>query len=162
MRGDVHGFLSGGGIKHEQNFLRLDEVAQENQFLDERFVNLQPAGSIKIKTLRLFSRAKSNAPRAIFKTSVSPRFTNNRNFNLFAEGLQLIHGRWADRHPRPLAMFRGLVCGSKRASLALEVVLPEPVQADHQDGTGRAIQIERGVLRAQQVHHSSLMILMIC
>ena len=40
MRGDVDGFLAGGGVEHEQNFLWLHEVAQAHEFLHERFINL--------------------------------------------------------------------------------------------------------------------------
>ena len=47
MRGDVDGFLAGGGVEHEQNFLRLHQVAQADQFLHQRLVNLQPAGGVE-------------------------------------------------------------------------------------------------------------------
>src|SRR5690242_14098146 len=47
VRGDIHSFLAGGGIEHQQNFLRLDEVAQPHELLHERLVNLQPTGGVE-------------------------------------------------------------------------------------------------------------------
>ena len=47
MRGDIDRFLAGGGIEHQQNFLRLDQVAQADQFLHQRFIDLQPAGRVE-------------------------------------------------------------------------------------------------------------------
>src|ERR1035437_2493830 len=47
MRGDVHGFLTGRGVQHQQNFRRLHEVAQPHEFLHERLVNLQTSGGVE-------------------------------------------------------------------------------------------------------------------
>ena len=53
MRRHIHRFLAGGGIEHEQNFLRLNEVAQTNQFLHERAVNLQTSGGVEDKRIAI-------------------------------------------------------------------------------------------------------------
>src|SRR4051794_34204983 len=47
VRRNVHGFLASGGVEHEENFLWLDEVAQANEFLHERFVDLQAARRVE-------------------------------------------------------------------------------------------------------------------
>ena len=47
MRGYADGLLSGGGVEHEQNFTRLNPVAQPDEFLHQRFVDLQSAGCIE-------------------------------------------------------------------------------------------------------------------
>jgi len=125
MRGHVHGFLSGGGVEHEQNFLRLHEVTQADELLHERLVNLQPACRVE------------NQNVAIIRFRVIQRFTGDfqdirftalhehRQFKLFAERFELVHGRRAvdvrgDEQRLPALFW------SRRASLPLEVVLPEP------------------------------------
>ena len=40
-------FLSGGSIKHEQNFLRLDDRLEVDQFLHQILINLQTACGIE-------------------------------------------------------------------------------------------------------------------
>src|SRR4051794_31272811 len=47
MRGDVDGFLAGGGIEDEQDLLGFCEVAEANEFLDERFVDLETARGVE-------------------------------------------------------------------------------------------------------------------
>ena len=47
MRRDIDRFLAGGGVEHQQNLLRLHQVAQADQFLHERFVNLQTARGVE-------------------------------------------------------------------------------------------------------------------
>src|SRR5688572_368215 len=47
MGRDVDSFLAGGSIEHQQDLVRLDDFAQTNQLLHQRFVDLQPAGGVE-------------------------------------------------------------------------------------------------------------------
>ena len=56
MGGDADCFLTGGAVEHEQDFAWLNPVAQPDKFLHQRFVDLQPAGSVEndhVNTVRL-------------------------------------------------------------------------------------------------------------
>ena len=46
MLGHADRLLASGGVGDEENFLRLEEVAQALQFLHERLVDLLPAGRV--------------------------------------------------------------------------------------------------------------------
>jgi hypothetical protein len=47
LGGDVDGFLTGGGIENEEDFLGFDQVTESDQFLDKRFVDLETSGGIE-------------------------------------------------------------------------------------------------------------------
>src|SRR5438128_2051964 len=92
MRGDVHGFLAGGGVEHEKNFLRLDEVAQPDEFLHERFVNLQTSGGVEDDDVARVCLCEIQSFARDFLDICFAAFEEDWNFNLFAECFELIHG----------------------------------------------------------------------
>ena len=47
MRRHIDGFLAGGCIQHQQGFLRFDQVAQADQLLHQRLINVQPSGRVE-------------------------------------------------------------------------------------------------------------------
>ena len=142
MRGDVDGFLAGGGVEHEQNFLRLDQVAQADQFLHQRLVNLQPAGGVENQHVAVVRSGEIQRFAGDFQNVRLAAFDENRHFNLFAERFQLVHGRRAinvRRHEQRLAALllqqpRELAAGSGFAGA---------VQTDHQDASRIAAEIQR-------------------
>src|SRR5471030_617434 len=85
MRGDVDGFLAGGGVEYEQNFLRLHEVAQAHEFLHERFVNLQTPGGVEDDDVTIICLRKIQRLARDFQNVRLAAFQKNRNVNLFAE-----------------------------------------------------------------------------
>ena len=125
MRGDVDGFLAGRGVEHEQNFLRLHEVAQAHQFLHERLVNLQTPGGVENQNVALICFREIQRLAGDFQNVRLAAFHKNRRVNLFAERFQLIHRRRTVNIRRHEQRLRPCFCNS-RASLPLEVVLPEP------------------------------------
>ena len=150
MRGHVHRLLAGGGVEHEQDFLRLDQVAQPDQFLHQRFVDLQPAGGVEDERVPFVGARRSRAPRGqCASTSVSPRCDKHRQIELLAERFELVHRR------RPINVGRH---EQRRAALLLEQAgqlaarggLARAVQADHQHAARVAAQAQTGVGRAEQ------------
>ena len=132
MRGDVDGFLAGGGVQHEQNFLRLHEVAQAHQFLHQRRVNLQTPGGVENQNVATVGSGKIQGFAGDFQNVRFAAFQKNRNFNLFAERFKLVHGRRAvnvRRHEQRLA---SLLLQQPR-ELAARSRLAGAVQADHQN-----------------------------
>ena len=47
MGGDADGLLAGRGIRHEQDFARLEKVLQFLDLLDQRLVDFLPAGGVE-------------------------------------------------------------------------------------------------------------------
>ena len=145
MRGDVHGFLAGGGVEHQQDFLRLHQVAQTNQFLHQRLVNLQPAGGVENQHVAAVRFCEIERFTGDFRNVRFAAFHEDRQFKLFAERVQLVHGRRAinvRRHEQRLAALlleqsREFAAGSGFAGA---------VQTDHQDATGIGTEIQSGVL----------------
>ena len=93
MRGDVDRFLAGGGVEHEQNFLRLDEIAQADQFLHQRFVDLQTAGGVEDQRVAIVGLGEVQRLAGDLQNIRFALLHEDRNFDLFAERLQLVHGR---------------------------------------------------------------------
>ena len=151
MRGHVDGFLAGGGVEHEQDFLRLHEVAQPDEFLHQRLVNLQPAGGIENQNVAAVGLGKIEGFAGNFQNIRFAAFDEDGNLNLFAERFQLVHRRRAvnvRRHEQRLA---SLFLEQPR-ELAARSGFARAVQTDHQDAAGIAAEIQRGVGRAEQVH----------
>ena len=151
MRGDVDGFLAGGGVEHEQDFLRLHEVTQADELLHQRLVNLQPPGCVKNQNVAAVGSGKIQSFAGDFLNVRLAALQENRNFNLFAERFQLIHCRRAINvrcHEQRLATLlleqpRELAAGGRFAGT---------VQSDHQNGTWIRIELQRCILRAEQIH----------
>src|SRR5581483_11607970 len=152
MRRHVHGFLTGSGVEHQQDFLRFDEVAQPDQFLDERFVDLQPSGGVEnqrvaIVLLRIFERAASDFEDVGFALA-----DEDRDFDLLAEGFQLIHG----------GRTKNVRSHQQRGAALLEVVLPEPCKPTINTQAGLPLKFRPSLAEPRSSTNSSWMILMIC
>ena len=109
--GDLHGFietsrdldrlLSRGCVHHEQDFLRLQEIFERYQFLNQRLIDLLPAGRVEDCLSRRspgeggsilpFQRGGGGALN-IFLVRVR---SENRNVDLFSKRGELIDGRGA-------------------------------------------------------------------
>ena len=151
MRGDVDRFLAGGGIEHEQNFLRLDQVAQADQFLHERFVDLQTAGGIENQRVAIVRAREIAALRA--RSSEHPFRLSSRKRECRVACRAFPAGPWPpdDKHPPRRATACGLVSCSSRASLPLEVVLPEPCKPTIMTQLGLPLRFKPGVFGAEQI-----------
>ncbi len=138
MRGDIHRFLAGGGVEHEQDFLRLDQSSQRDQFLDERFVNLQTAGGVENEGVAVVGPGEIKGLARDLEHIRFALLGEDGHTDLLAELLQLVHGRRSINvgrdEQRGAALF-----AKRRASLPLEVVLPEPCRP--------TIRMEAGLCR---------------
>ena len=63
MRRDVDCLLPGGSVAHQKDLLRLQNVLQPFQFVDQGFIDLQPAGGVEnLDVARLAFRPKQATP----------------------------------------------------------------------------------------------------
>ena len=92
MRGHIHRFLRRGGVQDEQDFLRLDQVAQPHQFLHQRLVNLQPPGGVEDECVAVVLAGEIQRLAGDLQNIRFPPKRENGQLDLPAQGLQLIHG----------------------------------------------------------------------
>ena len=140
MRGDVNGFLTGGSIQHEENFLRLYQVTQAHEFLHERLVNLQTASRIKNNDVAIIELCKIQRLAGDFQNVRLAAFDENGNFNLLGQRFQLIHRRRTihlrrDEQRRATLFFQQLGEFSRRSGFA------RAVQTNHHQASRIAGQI---------------------
>src|SRR5881628_1343213 len=125
MGGDVDRFLAGRRVEHEQDFLRSDQVPQANQFLDERFVDMVAAGSVKDECVATVRAGKLERVTGNFQDVRFVRLREHGGLQLPAKGFKLVHRRGPidvrrDQQGSPPLLVE------PASELALEVVLPEP------------------------------------
>src|ERR1019366_1259613 len=149
MRGDVHGFLAGGGIQHEQNFRRLHEVAQPHELLHERLVNLQTSGGVEDQNIAIVRFRKIQSLARNFQNVRFAALEKNRNFNLFAERLELVHRGGTINVRRHEQRLTALFLQQLR-EFAGRSRFAGAVQADQQNRAGIFVELQRGVLRAEE------------
>ena len=144
MRGDVDGFLAGGGVEHEQNFLRLHEVAQAHEFLHERFVNLQTPGGVEDERVAIIGLREVERFAGDLQNIRLAAFQEHGNLDLFAERFELIHRR-RTIHVRRDEQRRAALLEQQFGELAGGGGFARAMQADHHHAGGIAGKIERGV-----------------
>ncbi len=135
LLGDVHGFLAGHGVCHEQRLMGFDRGFYLPELIHERLIYLKPACGVKDNDLeqggvRMLERCAADRDRVLVvgSKSIYP--------HLFREGLELLDRRRPARvgrdqeHPASI-LFKGL------CQLARGRCFTRPLQADHHDDRGR-------------------------
>ena len=149
VRRHVHGFLAGGRVQDQKNLVGLDEVAQADQLLNERLVDLQPAGGIENEGVAILGRGEA---QRLARDVEHVRFAllhENGHAQFFAQCGQLVHGRGPGDVQRDEQRLATLLL-QEAGQLARAGGLARAVQPDqHQAGRG-APKIQRGVLAAEQ------------
>src|SRR2546425_3754244 len=145
----VDRFLAGGGVEHQQNLLRLDQVAKADQFLHERFVNLQTAGGVEDERVAVVGPGKVEGCAGDLQNVRFAPLEENGQLEFLTERFELVHRRRAvnvRRHQqRRAALFL-----QQPGEFAAGSGFAGTVQANEQRASRTAAQVERRVLRAQQ------------
>src|SRR5581483_3614630 len=120
-----------------------------DQFLDERFVDLQPSGGVEnqrvaIVLLRIFERAASDFEDVGFALA-----DEDRDFDLLAEGFQLIHGG-RTKNVRSHQQRGAALLEEQPGELGAGGGFAGAVQTHHQYAGRVAAQIQAIVGRAQK------------
>ena len=147
----VHRFLSGSGVQHQQRLLRLDQVAQPHQFLDQRLVYLQPAGGVENQGVAQVRPREFKGPARDAQDVLLPLLDEDRHAHLLAQSRQLFHRR-RPVNIRRHEQRRPALLQQPPAELAARCRLARAVQPNHQDATRVAAQLHARVGRTQQVH----------
>jgi hypothetical protein len=150
MGGDIDRLLARRRVKHKEDFLRLDQVAQQDQFAHQRLVDLQAAGGIKDQRIAIVLSREIERLAGNFQDVRLPFADENRQIQLFAEGFQLVHsGRAIDvggHEQRRAGLFveqtREFAAGSRFA---------RSMQTDHHNATGIAAESQRGIGGTEKV-----------
>src|SRR5437660_12186259 len=95
MGRDIDRFLAGGGVEDEQSFLRLDQVAQVNEFLDKRFVDLESAGGVEDECVAIIGFGKVECAASDLEDVGLAFVSEDGELKLLAELFELVHGRRA-------------------------------------------------------------------
>src|SRR6266404_8572735 len=96
MSSDADRLLAGCCIDNEQGFLRLQEIFERFQFLNQRFVDLLPAGRIKDVDARCARRSCptnrcGNSAPDVFLVGIGRK---HGNLDLLSERHELLNGGW--------------------------------------------------------------------
>src|SRR5260221_12121713 len=149
MGGDVDGFLAGGGVEDEENFLGLDEVAEADEFLDEGFVDLQAAGGVEDEGVAIVGLGKFERAAGDFQNVGLALLNEGGNLDLAGEGLQLVHGGGAI-DVRGDEQGGAALLEEKFGELGAGGGLAGAVEADHEDAGGIAAEVEGGIGGAEE------------
>ena len=126
MRRHAHRLLAGGGVGHEQHFLRLQKFAQTLQLLHERLVDFLPAGGVEdLHVARCLARPLERELRDFQHILFAGGRGENRDVDLAAERGELLDRRRTLQIARDEQRLRPCFF-SQFASFAEEVVLPAP------------------------------------
>ena len=151
VRRHVDRFLARGGIEHQQRFLRFDQVAQPDQLLHQRLVNLQAARRIENERVPVI-RLGEGERLARDLEHIRLAFVHiHRQFQLLSQRLKLIHRR-RPIHIRRHQQRRAPLLMQQPPQLPARGGLAGAVQADHQHAARVAAQLQARVGRAQQLH----------
>jgi hypothetical protein len=152
LGGDVDGFLAGGSIENEENFLGFDQVTELDQFLDERFVDLEPAGGIEEEGVAVLS---PGVLERFAGESEQVRFTaaqEDRKIELTPQRFELIHGGRAMEiggdQERLASLFQEEAC-----EFAGGGGLAGAVETNHEDAGRITAELDGGVGRPEEADH---------
>ena len=149
MRGHTHRFLAGGGIEHEQDFLRLDQALKIDQFLNEILINLQPARGIKDQHIAGLRAGFLHGGAGDLLHILLTLEREHRHIDLLTECLQLIHRRRPIHIRRDEQRLAALFL-NQLGELAAGGGFTRTMQANHHDAGGIAAGLELGVGIAKQ------------
>src|SRR4051812_19935032 len=93
MGRDVHGFLGGGGVEDEEDLLRPYAVAEPDELLHERFINLQAAGGVEDEHVAIVGLRKLKSLARNLEHVGLAAFDEHRDLELLSERGELVHGR---------------------------------------------------------------------
>ena len=170
VRRHIHRLLARGRVQHEQDFLRLDQVAQPHQFLHQRLVNLQPAGRVENERVAVVLPGEIQRLAGDFQNIRFPFERKDGHLDLPAQGFQLLHGRRAvdvRRHQQRLARLllqpAGQLGAGGRLARAVQARQHQAarIAAQRQPRVGRAEQLDQFVMdnlddllsRLDALHH---------
>ena len=150
MRGDADSLLAGGGIRHQENFLRLQQIAQAFEFLYQRLVDLLPAGGVVNLNVRPRLGGGPRRPFAadLDEVRLTGSGTEHRHADLVSQRCQLLDGSGTlevarDEHRRaPLLLEQFGELGRTRR-------LAGTIEANHHD-PGRLVEVERRRVTAEE------------
>ena len=149
MRRDIHRLLSRRGVEHEQDFVWLHQVAQAHQFLNQRLIDLQTARRVEDERVALLRGGELTCFPGNLEHVGLALHHEDRHAELLAERRQLVHGRRTvnirrdeQRETSLLLKQTGELAGRRRFAGA--------VKADHHQGGGAALEVQSGVLAAEQ------------
>ena len=91
MGGDIDGFLAGRRVNDEQDFLRLHEVAEVDEFLHQRRVNLEAAGGVENDGVVLVCLGESEGVAGDFEHIGRALLYEDGDFQFRAERGELVH-----------------------------------------------------------------------
>ena len=150
MRRDVDGFLAGGGVQHEQDFLRLDQVAQTDEFLHERFVDLHAAGGVEDERVAVVRAGEVKRFTSDFQYVRFAALDEDWNLQFLAERFELIH-RGGPINIRRDQQRRASLFFQQPGKFAAGGGFAGAVQADHHQARGIAAQLQACILRTEQL-----------
>jgi hypothetical protein len=94
--GDAYGLLSGGGIADDEDFLRLEKIAELLEFLDERLIEFLSAGGVEDLHIAACRGTPVEALLGDLEHIGLAFFgAENRDIDLAAEDGELVDGGWA-------------------------------------------------------------------
>ena len=150
MSCDVDSFLAGGRVEDKQSFLRFDEVAQADKFLEEWFVDLEAARGVEDERVAIIGFRELERATGDFLHIRLAFADEHRQLQLLTELFKLVHGC------RPI----DVGCDEQRSSALFMEETAEfgagsgfagTVQADHQDATGIAAELKSRVCGAEKI-----------
>jgi hypothetical protein len=149
MRRNIDRFLAGGGVEDEQRFLRFDEIAKADQFLDEWFVDLETASGVKDEGVAIVGFGEIERATGNFQDVGFTFAGEDWELKLLTKFFELVHGRRAiDVGGNEQG--RSALLKEETAQFATGSCFAGAVQAHHQDATGIAAELYAGIGRAEE------------
>ena len=148
--GDVHRLLAGHGVDGEDHLVNGRRLANVAQLIEQRLVDLQPAGGVDDDDVAVEPRRFRDAARGELRDLGLPIRDGHRDLVVQPELLELLHGGGArdvgcDQH-RPVA-----VAPDRQAELGCGGGLARALEADQHDHRRRVrLVLDLALLTAQQ------------
>ena len=152
--GHAHRLLTGSGIRHQQSLLRLQEVGQLAQLLDQGGIYLLPTGRVENQHIMLDVRGPAQSLPGHTDHILLPRGgRDHRHLDLPGQGCQLIHGGRPHQVAGHQHGFVTLRLETPR-QLGARGCLTGTVQAHHHDAGFCPAQLQRRRITAQQLRQT--------
>src|SRR5258705_303859 len=93
MGGDIDGFLACGRVEDEQGFLGFDQITQPDEFLNERFVDLEAASGVEDECVTVVGFGEVERAAGDFEDVGLAFAGEDGELELLSEFFELVHGR---------------------------------------------------------------------